>query len=155
MYCVWKIEYGILATIYVITSDSSWDKCSAENSAWEPQNLWYSHSASRILNQSIQLCNRYTKCTWLPATCPELYQTHRPVVRTMWIIYKILKIKMHETEKQKINLIYNHNFSIKVWFFILQENIITLRASKSELQTTKQDSTLPPGKAYLILPTLI
>ena len=31
-----KIEYGSLDTIYVITSGSSWDKCSVEKSAWEP-----------------------------------------------------------------------------------------------------------------------
>ena len=61
MYYVWKIEYGSLATIYVITSGSSWDKRSAEKSAWEPQNLCSSHSASYILDQPIQLCNRYQK----------------------------------------------------------------------------------------------
>ena len=58
---IWKIEYGSLTTIYVITSGSSWDKCSAEKSAWEPQNLWSSYSASRILDQSIQLCLQHVQ----------------------------------------------------------------------------------------------
>ena len=71
-YCVWKIEYGSLATVYVIISGSNWDKGSAEKSAWEPKNICSSYSASHILDQSIQLCNRYQKCHWLPAACPEL-----------------------------------------------------------------------------------
>ena len=64
---------------------------------------------------------------------------------------------MHETEKQKINLIYNHNFQIKVWFFILQDNINQnyTKSFKGELQTKMQSSTLLPGKAYSILPTLL
>ena len=58
---------------------------------------------------------------------------------------------MHETEKQKINLIYNHNFQEKFDFFIVQDNKNQnyTKSFKGELQEKMQDSTLLPGKDYL------
>ena len=57
---------------------------------------------------------------------------------------------MHETEKQKINLIYNHNFQEKVWFFIVQDNRNQnyTKSFKGELQAKMKNSTLLPRKAY-------
>ena len=54
---------------------------------------------------------------------------------------------MHETEKQKINLIYNHNFQEKFDFLFCRNQIYT-RSFKGELQTKVQGSTLLSGKAY-------
>ena len=67
---------------------------------------------------------------------------------------------MHETEKWKINLIYNHNFTQS--FILLCKKIIEvrtiLRASKGELQEkvkgARLKTTLLPKRLIRILPTL-
>ena len=54
---------------------------------------------------------------------------------------------MHETEKRKINLIYNHDFQSKFDFLFCRNQNYT-KSFKGELQTKVQGSTLLPGKAY-------
>ena len=132
IYWIWKIEYGSSTTIYVITFGSSWDKCSAEKSAWKSQNLWSLHFASHILDQSFQLCNRYQNVTdYLQHFQSYTKLTDRSSEQYVDKI-KYWKIKMHETEKQKINLIYNHNFQKKFDFLLCRITKIKtiLRASK-------------------------
>ena len=58
---------------------------------------------------------------------------------------------MHETEKQKINLIYNHNFQEKFDFLLCRKrngNQNYTKSFKGEFQAKMQDSILLPGKAY-------
>ena len=64
---------------------------------------------------------------------------------------------MHETEKQKINLIYNHNFFNKsLIFYILQDNknIHYTKSFKGELRTTKQNLHYCWERLIQVLPTL-
>ena len=57
---------------------------------------------------------------------------------------------MHETEKQKINLVYNHNFQEKFDFYMQDNrNQNYTKSFKGELQAKMQDSILLSGKAYL------
>ena len=52
---------------------------------------------------------------------------------------------MHETEKKKINLIYNHNFK-QSFIFYCRKNMLrlktTLRASKGELKEKTKSARL-------------
>ena len=54
-------------------------------------------------------------------------------------------MSMHKTEKQKINLIYNHNFQEKFDFLLCRKrngNQNYTKSFKGELQAKMQDSTL-------------
>ena len=68
--------------------------------------LCFSHP--RSIHLALQLLPRMYLTTSNMSKAIPNSQTVRH--NNMWIIYKILKIKMHETKKKKINLIYNHNF---------------------------------------------